>query len=71
MLVAAICLLGLLIRNDVAIPLATSHHYRLGPAEGTVEVMDWGLTRAATFLVMFGMIYVGLFFVLADKKEKP
>jgi hypothetical protein len=43
----------------------------LGPAEGTVEVMDWGLTRAATFLVMFGMIYVGLFFVLADKKEKP
>jgi hypothetical protein len=26
MLVAAICLLGLLIRNEVAIPLATSHH---------------------------------------------
>jgi hypothetical protein len=61
MLVAVICLLALLIRNEVAIPLATSHHYRLG----AVEVMDWGLTRGATFLVMVGVIYVGLFFVLA------
>ena len=61
MLVAAICLLALLIRNEVAIPLATSHHYRLGPA----EVTDWGLTRGATFLVMLGVIYAGLFFVLA------
>ena len=40
MLVAVICLLALLIRNEVAIPLATSHHDRVGPAEGTVEVMD-------------------------------
>jgi hypothetical protein len=70
MLVAAICLLGLLIRNDVAIPLVTSHHYRLGPAEGTAEVMNWGLTRGATFLLMLCLIYSGLFFLLADKKEK-
>src|SRR5262249_59481195 len=61
MLIAAICLLALLIRNEVAIPLATSHHYRLEPA----EVMDWGLTRGATFLLMLGVIYAGLFFVLA------
>ena len=65
MLVAVICLLALLIRNEVAIPLATSHHYRLGPAEGSVEVVDWGLTRGATFLVILGVIYVGLFFLLA------
>ena len=69
-LVAVICLLALLIRNEVAIPLATSHHDRVGPAEGTVEVMDWGLTRAATFLLMPGLIYPGLFFLLADKREK-
>jgi hypothetical protein len=61
MLVAVICLLALLIRNEVAIPLVTSHHYQLGPA----EVMDWGLTRSATFLVMLGVIYAGLFFLLA------
>jgi hypothetical protein len=61
MLVAAICLLALLIRNEVAIPLAISHHYQ----QGSVEVMDWGLTRSATFLVMLGVIYAGLFFVLA------
>lgn len=59
-------MLALLIRNEVATPLATSHHYLLAPVEG----IDWRLTRGATFLVMLGMIYVGLFFVLAEKNEK-
>ena len=57
--------------SDEGIDIYTSSHSREA-TQGSepTEFKDWGLTWPATLLLLLSVSYVGLFFVLADIKEK-
>ena len=68
-LVAFVAYLVLLTYDANTVAIITLRRY--WTADPSREIgQDWELTVPALVLVMLGVIYTGLFFLLADKKEK-
>jgi hypothetical protein len=57
--------------NYEGIEIITSSHSReVTQGSEPTEITDWGLTSLATLLLLLSVSYVGLLFVLADRKEQ-